>query len=333
MIVVALALVGLRAEAAPVEVCATTATLGSLAREVGGESASVTAFAKGTEDAHFVDPRPSFIKKLSQADLLVLNGMDLEIGWLPALLPAARNAAVLPGAPGYLDGSQVIAPLEVPVQFDRSMGDVHPYGNPHYLLDPVNGLAVAGLIRDRLSEIRPSEAAVFASRYADFERRVVEGLVGEKLAREHGVEKLSRLAGEGTLLSFLETSGDLPDLGGWLGLLRPRSGMMVAADHNLWAYFARRFELETVGYLEPKPGIPPTTAHLRVLIERMRARNVKLILSAAYYNPDHARFVAEQTGARVASMAHEVGAREGAEDYLRMVDYNVRQLLGDGGGS
>jgi ABC-type Zn uptake system ZnuABC Zn-binding protein ZnuA len=321
-------LLGVQAETAPVSVCTTTTTLSSLVQEVGGEDVTVTAFARGTEDPHFVDPRPSFVRKLNRAELLALNGLDLEVGWLPVLLRGARNSRVIPGASGYLDASQVIAPLDVPVQFDRSMGDVHPYGNPHYLLDPINGLAVARVIRDQLSVVRPSRIDAFAERFDVFRRRLGEALVGEKLAAKYDVEKLALLAEHGKLYSFLESQAELDQLDGWLGLLRPHGEIKVVADHNLWVYFARRFGVRMVGYLEPKPGIPPTTTHLRHLVEQMRAEQVKLILSAPYYNPAHARFVSQQTGAQIVRVTHEAGGVEGTEEYLGMVDHNVRQLLG-----
>jgi ABC-type Zn uptake system ZnuABC Zn-binding protein ZnuA len=323
-----------RAQAEPLAVCATTASLGSLLREVGGEDVAGTVFAKGTEDPHFVEPRPSFIKKLNRADLLVLNGMDLEIGWLQPLIQGARNPRARPGAVGYLDASTAIEPLEVPTgAVDRSMGDVHVYGNPHYLLDPLNGLAVARLIRDRLSELRPERADAFAERYEDFALRVGESLVGAELARKYDAEKLALLAERERLIPFLESQGEAAQLGGWLGLLHPRYGTPAVSDHRLWVYFARRFGLQMVGTLEPKPGVPPTTRHLRQLIEQMRAQDVKLILSASYYDPAHARFVAENTGARVAAVAQDVGARDGTDSYLAMVDYNVREVLGSDGGS
>jgi ABC-type Zn uptake system ZnuABC Zn-binding protein ZnuA len=323
-----------RAEPDPLAVCVTTASLGSLVRDVGGDAVSPTVFAKGTEDPHFVEPRPSFVKELNRADLLVLNGMDLEIGWLPALIQSARNPRVRPGAVGYLDASTAIAPLEVPTgAVDRSMGDVHIYGNPHYLLDPLNGLAVARLIRDRLTELRPERAAAFAQGYADFIRRVVAALVGPELARRYDAEKLAVLALRAKLVPFLESQGQVAELGGWLGLQHSRDGMRAVSDHRLWAYFARRFGLQMVGTLEPRPGVPPTTRHLRQLVERMRAEDVKLILSASYYDPAPARFVAEHTGARIAAVAQDVGARAGTESYLAMIDHNVREVLGNDGGS
>lgn len=313
--------------AAAIQVCATTTDLGSLVHEVGGDDVELTVFAKGTEDAHFVEPRPSFVRKLSGADLLVLNGMDLEIGWLPALVQNARNGRVLPAGPGYLDASRAIEALEVPGDaVDRSRGDVHAYGNPHYLLDPLNGLAVARLIRDRLRVLDPPNADGYDARLASFERRLRAALVGAPLAVNHDVVELARLAARAELRDFLVAEGHLDELAGWLGRTLPGFGVRAVADHNLWVYFARRFGVRMIGYLEPKPGVPPTTRHLQQLIEQMRAEGVKLIFSAAYYDPRHTRFVAEATGARVVEVAHQVGARPGTDDYLAMIGYNVRQL-------
>jgi ABC-type Zn uptake system ZnuABC Zn-binding protein ZnuA len=324
----ALALVAAPAAAAPLAVDATLPDLGSIVREVGGDEVAVTVFAKGMEDPHFVEAKPSFIKSLSEADLLVLAGLDLEIGWLPALLRSARNPRVLPGGPGHLDASTAITALDVPAgAVDRSMGDVHPYGNPHYLTDPLNGLRVAALVRDRLAALRPERAADFAARYGAFRRRLGERLVGAELAAKYEFEKLATLHEYGRLDDFLRAQGDETRLGGWLGALGPFHGTKAVDDHPTWSYFARRFGLDVVGHMEPKPGIPPTTRHLADLVALMRAAGVRLIIASAYYDPRHARFLAEQTRARVAPLANLVGARPGTDDYLAAADYNVRQLV------
>ncbi len=308
-------------------VCATVPELGSLLQEVGGEQVAVTVFAKGTEDAHFVEAKPSFVKALSQADLYIQAGMDLELGWAPVLLQNARNARVLQGAPGNVDASKVVTPLEVPTgPVDRSMGDVHPAGNPHFLLDPINGLRVARLIRDKLIELRPAHQTSFADRYADFRERLGAALVGVALAKKYDVEKLALLFEAGKLGDFLKSQGEESLLAGWFGLMMPYRSAKVVADHNLWPYFARRFGLSVIGFLEPKPGLPPTTKHLNELIDGMRAQGVRVILANPYFDPRFAQFVAERTGARVVSMAHQVGARAGTNDYISMVDYDVRQL-------
>lgn len=314
--------------ARPLQICATVPELGSLVREAGGDQVSFTVFAKGTEDPHFVEARPSFIKTLSQCDLYIQVGMDLEIGWAPVLLQNARNGAVLPGAPGYLDASRVIVPLEIPAgPVDRAMGDVHPLGNPHYLADPLNGLRVARLMRDKLIELRPESKRHLEDRYASFSRRLGASLVGEKLAAKYDIEKLALLFEHGRLQAFLRGQGEESLLGGWLGSMLPYYGAKVIDDHNMWPYFARRFGIKVIGHMEPKPGIPPTTSHLRGLIERMRAEGVTVVLAASYYDPRHAQFISEHTGARVVNMAQQVGAREGVDDYISMVEYNVRQLL------
>jgi ABC-type Zn uptake system ZnuABC Zn-binding protein ZnuA len=314
--------------AAPLRVCATTPDLGDLVTEIGGEDVTVTVFARGTEDPHFVEAKPSFVKSLSDADMLVVSGLDLEAGYLPPLLRGARNAAVLPGGAGYVDASRAITPLDVPTgAVDRSMGDVHPGGNPHYLTDPVNGLRVATLLRDALSRLRPATGDTFTRRWDDFGRRLGTRLVGEALAQRYDAQKLTELAELGRLDAFLRTQPGAPSLGGWLGAMAPHRGVKAVDDHPLWAYFARRFGITIIGDMEPKPGIPPTTRHLVELVELMRAQDVRLILASAYYDPRHARFLAEKTQARIAAMASQVNARPGTSTYLDMIDYNVRQVV------
>jgi ABC-type Zn uptake system ZnuABC Zn-binding protein ZnuA len=315
--------------AEPLQVVTTTPDLASLAEAVGGDGVSVDSLAVGPQDPHFVEPRPSFIRKLHDADLYVQVGMDLEVGWAPVLLRSARNADILPGARGFVDASTVVAPLQVPTApVDRSMGDVHPYGNPHYLTDPLNGLRVAALLRDRLADLRPEAADGFAAGYEAFAERLAEAMVGPALARRLGAGELARRIEDGTLAAHLEEQGADDALGGWLGALRPGTARTAVQDHQLWAYFARRFGIELVATLEPRPGIAPTTRHLREVIERMRAADAHIILATTYFDARHARWVAEQTGATVVEMAHQPGARDGTGDYLAAVDHNVRGVAG-----
>lgn len=315
------------AHAAPLKVCATLPDLGSLVREVGGPDVALTVFAKGTEDPHFVETLPSFVKALSEADLLVVMGLDFEIGMMPVLVQGARNPTASPGGRGYVDASTVIQPLEVPsAPVDRSMGDVHPYGNPHYLTDPLNGLRVARLLRDRFAAVRPEDRSFFEGRYADFRSRLAKAMVGDALAAKYDFEKLATLIEYGRLDAFLDQQGDGDRLAGWLARMQAHPHAKVVDDHNIWTYFARRFSLDVVGHMEPRPGIPPTTRHLGELVERMRAEHVRVILAAAYYDPRHAQFLAAETGAKVVPLANQVGSRPGADDYLSMIDYNVRTL-------
>jgi ABC-type Zn uptake system ZnuABC Zn-binding protein ZnuA len=312
---------------APLRVCATVPDLGSLAREVGGDAVEVTVFVKGGQDPHFMEAKPSFIKALSQADLYIQIGLELEVGWVPNLLQNSRNGQVLRGAPGHLDASTAIQPLDVPAGvIDRAMGDVHPYGNPHYLLDPLNGLKVARAIRDRLVDLRPARKADFDARFESFRKKLGAALVGEKLAAKYDFEKLAVLAERGKLLEFLKSQNDESLFDGWLKRVEPLRGVPVVGDHNMWPYFAQRFGLKVVGFLEPKPGIPPSTKHLSEIVATMKQVGAKAILSVPYFDPRHSRFVSEQTGAKVLRLAHQVGSQDGTDDYLSMVEYNVKQL-------
>lgn len=290
---IALGLAG-TAGADPLRVVTTTPDLADLARRVGGDAVVVDSLARGPQDPHFLEPRPSFVRALHRADALVLVGLELEAGWLPALLRSARNPDVSPGGVGHVDASVVIEARDVPTtRVDRSMGDVHPRGNPHYLTDPRNGVAVAQLLAERFSALRPEEAKRFVANAASFEAQVEKRLVE------------------------------------WLALAEASAVRRALQDHLFWSYFAARFGLELIGTLEPKPGIAPTTRHLQQVIERARAEGVDVILANPYYDPRHARFVAEQTGARVAEMAHQPGARPGTDGYLEMVDHDVRAVFGE----
>lgn len=315
-------------EAGPLKVCASVPELGSLVREIGGNQVSVVVFAKGAENPHFVEAKPSLIKELSQADLYVQMGLELEVGWAPVLLQNSTNGKVLPGARGFLEASAVINPLEIPSGvIDRSMGDVHPFGNPHFLMDPLNGLKVAALIRDKLSELRPGQKQYFQERYQAFRQKMGAAMVGEKLARKYDFEKLAILYEHGKLPDFLKTQHDEGLLGGWLAQMQPFFGTKAVADHNIWPYFGRRFGIEEIGFMEPIPGVPPSTKHLTQLIKDMQQQKIKLILASPFFDRRHIQFVAGQTGARVAQMAHQVGARPGTEDFLSLTDYNVRQVV------
>lgn len=279
------------ASAAPLQICATTPDLGDLARQVGGDDVAVTVFAKPSEDPHFIEAKPGFITRLSRADAFVQTGLDLEVGWAPVLLQNARNARVLPGAPGFVDASAAITPMDVPTgEIDRSMGDVHPGGNPHYLLDPEAGRAVARLLAERFASLRPDRADAFRERLAAFEKRLDEAEAG------------------------------------WSARLAPFRGGKVVVDHNLWPYFAARYGLEIEAFLEPKPGMAPTTKHLAEVVERMKRENLRVLLASPYFDPRHAAFVVKQTGATMAALAHQVGSRPGTDDYISMIDHNTREV-------
>ena len=315
------------AQAGALRVVATLPDLADLAREIGGEEVQVKGLVGGGQDPHFIQAKPSFISALHRADLFVYNGLSLEIGWVPPLVQNARNSRILAGKPGDFDASREVPLLGVVRGgVDRSMGDVHAEGNPHYLLDPVQGLRVARRMRDRLSELRADKADYFGARYADFRRRLVVALVGEGAAERLGVEAIARAGLEGRLDAWLREAGAWDALGGWLGAVRPDQGAPVVADHDLWPYFAKRFGVRVVGFLEPLPGVTPSTRHLGALAAQMQAEHVSVILSAAYFHSRYARKLEEATGARMVEMANQVGARPGVETYLEMCNWNVTRL-------
>ena len=276
---------------AQLKVVATTEDLAAIAREVGGDKVRVTAIAKGYQDPHFVDPKPSFILEINRADLLIVVGRELEIGWLPPLITSGRNAKVQPGAAGYLDASLKVKILEIPTgQITRAMGDVHPQGNPHYWLDPGNGRLIAQAIREKLSQLQPADRAYFEQRYADFDKRLA--------AAEQR----------------------------WDATMAPFKGAKIVTYHRSWPNFMERFGLNVVGYVEPKPGIPPSPSHTIDLIGEMKRQGIRLIVVEPYFEKKTPQSVANQVGGQVVELSPSVGGQPGTEDYIKLFDYNVRVL-------
>lgn len=308
----------------PLRVCVTIPDLGDLARSVGGDAVVVTTFARGGDDPHFVDPRPSFAKALSRADLVVSVGLELEVGWLPVVLKQAHNPTLAADRPGWFEAAHAITVLGIPSgTVDRSHGDVHGGGNPHFLTDPVRGVQVAKAIARRFGELRPEIAEAVAGHYRAFAIDVAKRLVGEAAIQRVGDNAAIQALENDTMPTLI---GDGNDLGGWLGLMKPVAGAAVIADHNLWPYLAQRFGLRVVAYLEPKPGIPPTTAHLAEIIQIAKSGDVKGIITVPYFDSQYAVFVARETGLPVIPLAHQVGALPDAADWLTLIDRNIRAL-------
>ena len=273
-------------------VVATTEDLASVAREVGGDRIAVEAIARGYQDPHFVEAKPSFILKLQKADVLIVVGRELEIGWLPPLVQQSRNAKIQPGADGYLDASLQASILEIPTgQVTRAMGDVHPLGNPHYWLDPENGKRVAKEIADKFSQLRPNDRAVFEQRLADFTSRID---VAEKR---------------------------------WLAAVAPYKGTKVVTYHRSFPNFAERFGLDIIGYVEPRPGIPPSPQHTLDLINEMKRQNVKIVLVEPYFDLKTPNAIGRETGAQVLVMPPSVGGTKDVTDYFKLFDYDITLLV------
>lgn len=288
-----IALAAVAANAAPLKVVTTIQDLASITKEVGGDRVDVTAIARGYQDPHFVEPKPSFLLLLKNADLLEVVGLELEIGWLPPLIDQSRNNNIRPGASGYLDVSQGVEILDRPTgAVNRSMGDVHPMGNPHYWLDPANAVRIAIQVRNRLAQLRPADAAYFDQRLGAFKTRIND-------ANKR-----------------------------WVAELAPYRNAKVVTYHNSWPNFARHFGLDVVGYVEPKPGVPPSPSHTFDLINMMKAQHVKAILMEPYFDKKTPQSVAERTGANLVVLYPSVGgAKSGTDDYFQLFDTNVANLV------
>ncbi len=277
--------------ASKLNVITTTEDLAALAREVGGDKINVDSIAKGYQDPHFVEPKPSFILNLQRADLLAAVGLQLEIGWLPALQTQSRNGKIQVGAKGYIDMSQYCQILEIPTgQVTRAMGDVHPLGNPHYWLDPNNGRRIAKAFADKLSELDPGDSAYFQQRYADFDKRLS---VAEK---------------------------------GWEAKMTPYKGRKVVTYHRSWPNFCERFGMVVVDYVEPRPGIPPTPSHTLELINTMKRDGIKLILVEPYFDLRTPNSVARAVGGDVAQLMPSVGGTKDIKNYFQLFDYDINLL-------
>jgi zinc/manganese transport system substrate-binding protein len=273
-------------------VITTTEDLASIARDVGGDRITAESIARGYQDPHFVEAKPSFILKLQRADLLVVVGRELEIGWLPPLIQQSRNAKIQPGANGYLDASQQARILDIPQgQVTRAMGDVHPLGNPHFWLDPENGKIVARQVVAKLSQLRPNDKAYFDGRLADFTSRL------------DAAEKR------------------------WIAAMAPYKGVKVVTYHRSYPNFAERFGLEIIGYVEPRPGIPPTPQHTLDLINEMKRQNVKLVLVEPYFDLKTPNAIGRDTGAEVLVLPPSVGGIKEITDYFTLFDYDINLLV------
>ena len=279
------------AAAGKLQIVTATTDLAALAQEVGGDRVEVESIARGYQDPYFVEAKPSFLLKLRKADLLIVVGLELEIGWLPPLINQSGNPRIQVGAQGYFDASRFAQILEIPTgQVTRAEGDVHPLGNPHYWLDPENGLRIAKGIADKLSEMRPADAAYFAQRYASFEQRL-------KQADER-----------------------------WVAEMKPYHGRKVVTYHRSWPNFAEHFGLDVVGYIEPRPGIPPSPRHTLELMQMMKRDGVKVMMVEPYFDLKTPDAVARDTGGLVVVMMPSVGGDKPITDYFQLFDYDIAKL-------
>jgi len=273
------------------KIVTTTADLADLVRAVGGEKVKVKCLTKGNQDPHFIEPRPSMVIEVKNADAIVLIGMDLDV-WIQSLIDASRNRKVVFGKDGYIDVSSGIEKLEIPSgKVDASMGDIHIYGNPHYWLDPENVKPILNTILDRLSKLLPSESEYFKSNHKSYIQRLDSALAV------------------------------------WNERMKPFTNTKIVTYHNSWPYFAKRFNLKIVDFVEPKPGIPPTPSHIVSLVEKIKNEGVKVIVVEPYFNLKTAESVAKKSGAKVVVLPTSVGGINGINKYLDLIDYNINKLI------
>jgi zinc/manganese transport system substrate-binding protein len=277
---------------AKVKVVTTLQDFASIADSVGGDRIETFAMVKGYQDPHFVDPKPSLVLKLSKADLLIAAGLELEIGYLPPLIDQSRNEKIRPGSAAYLDVSNGCEILGRPAgQITRAMGDVHPYGNPHYWTDPNNGVIIARAIAAKLTELDPAGAATYKDRLAAFETKL----------REKDKE--------------------------WLAKMAPYAGAPIITFHDSWPNFAKHFKLDVAGHVEPKPGIPPSPSHTLEIVNLIISRKIKIILVEPYFDMKTPKYIGAKTGAAVVVAYPSVGGVPEITDYFSLFDANVRAIV------
>jgi len=315
--------------ATQIEVVTTVPAYAAIAEAVGGDQVNARSISRGDEDAHFVKPKPSFALMLKNADLFVTTGLDLEI-WTPTLVDKSGNRSIRHGQPGFVNASQGVELLDVPAVVDRSAGDVHIYGNPHIFTSPLNAKIIAANIAAGLKRVDPQAASTYDGNLARFQRRIDEAFYGAELTDLLGAELLDPLARQGKLLDWLagqELAGEpLADkLGGWLGKGAAFRGQRILVYHKNWIYFTDLFGLEVVGYVEPKPGIPPSAKHVHEMVQQADREGVRILLAASYFGSRQIGLIAERTGCQTVQVP--LGPAEVTGDgYFELVDDWVDRL-------
>jgi ABC-type Zn uptake system ZnuABC Zn-binding protein ZnuA len=316
--------------AAPLKVVTSLPTYAAIAREIVGDRATVTAIAEGDEDPHFVQPKPSFIALLRDADLFVTTGLDLEL-WVPALLDRAGNRKVAEHGPGYVPAYTGIRLLEVPTSVSRSAGDIHVDGNPHIHTDPLNGIIIARNILAGLRRVAPKDAAYYAEREKAFERRVLEATMGPELVQILTPATAFSLLESNRLYAFVsrqQYQGKplVERLGGWLGEGGILRGKEIACYHKEWAYFSHRYEVACVVYIEAKPGIPPTPRHVQEVIALMKERKIPVLFAANYFSRNQIQQVAQKTGAQAVIVPENTDGAPGVRTYFDLMNTWISSL-------
>ncbi len=312
-----------------IKVVASLPTYASIAREVGGDLVEVANIAQPNQDAHFVSPKPSYSLMLRDADLFITTGLDLEL-WVPVVIDKSGNPDIREGRKGYVSASRGIKMLQKPAGgVSRAEGDVHIFGNPHIHTSPINAIQIASNILTGLKKVSPEGTDYFEGRFEDFRARIYDALFGEELVGLFGGEKLSRLVESGKLYDFLETErvnrmvGGKPlieRLGGWMGRARPFAGRKIICYHKNWVYFTSAFGLKVAGYVEPKPGIPPSAKHVSYITDLIQKEGIEAMIVAGYFERATPRKIEKKTGTKALFLTMDVGGEEDVTDYFTLID-------------
>lgn len=308
------------------EVVTTLGVLADLTRAVGGAHVHVETLSDPRQDPHTVEPRPTLMQKARSAELFVEVGLQLEL-WAEKVVAGSGNPRIQAGQPGRVVASTGVPTLELPQVLSREWGDVHPYGNPHIWLDPLNAKTMAGNIATALATVDPARAEEYRTRLDAFEQRIDEALFGPELLRQVGGRQLSRLARQGRLRAYLEKEQLADSLGGWLKLARPLGGRALVTYHKTSAYLADRFGLTIPIEIEEKPGIPPTARHRDRVLGVIRDQHVKTILQEVFYERSAGDYLAEKTGAHLVVVPIDIGESVGVSDYFALLDRILGELV------
>jgi ABC-type Zn uptake system ZnuABC Zn-binding protein ZnuA len=308
------------------EVVTTLGVLASLAQEVGGERVHVEALADPRQDPHFVEPKPTLMQKARAADVFIEIGLQLEL-WGEKVASGSGNPRIQQGQPGRVIASTGVQTLELPAVLSREWGDVHPYGNPHVWLDPLNAKIMAANIAAAFERVDAPHADAYKQNEERFERRIDEAMFGKALVDEIGGKQLARQARQGKLADYLAKAGLADKLGGWMKAAEPLRGRPVVTYHKSWIYFAERFGFTIPVEIEEKPGISPSARHRDQVLALIRDQKVKTILQEVFYERGAADYLAQETGAHAVVVPLDLGAQVAAQDYFGLIDLILNGLL------
>jgi len=313
-----------------IQVVTTTTDLKAITEAVGGEYVNVISISSGKQDPHFLEAKPSYIVKLRKADLFIRIGLQLEIGWESLVLKGSRNSKIQMGTSGFLEASENIKRLEVPSgPVNRSLGDVHTEGNPHYWLDPFNGRLIANTITQRLTQLKPEQGSYFEQRQKAFVQSIDVAMFGPNLLEMFPADTLWKFSAQGILGEYLKNNNvDLNILDGWAAQMYFTKGLKIITYHKSWTYFLKRFGIKAIAQMEPKPGVPPSPKHILQLIQVANDQRIPIILMEPFYSDKAPKLISRKTETKVLKLGYSVNGDPGTADYINLMNNIVNKISG-----